>query len=55
VIDAEAHTIDLLVEPGVLETRRATWKPQEPRYTRGFLGKYARLAQGAERGAITNV
>ncbi len=55
VIDAEAHTIDLLVEPDVLEARRKTWKPQEPRYTRGFLGKYARLAQGAERGAITNV
>jgi dihydroxy-acid dehydratase len=54
-IDAEAHTIDLLVEPAVLETRRTAWKPQEPRYTRGFLGKYARLAQGAERGAITNV
>jgi dihydroxy-acid dehydratase len=55
VIDAEAHTIDLLVEPDVLESRRTTWKPQEPRYTRGFLGKYARLAQGAERGAITNI
>jgi len=55
VIDAEAHTIDLVVEPDVLEARRAVWKPQEPRYTRGFLGKYARLAQGAERGAITNV
>jgi dihydroxy-acid dehydratase len=54
-IDAEAHTIDLLVEPSVLEERRKSWKPQEPRYTRGFLGKYARLAQGAERGAITNV
>jgi dihydroxy-acid dehydratase len=54
-IDAEAHTIDLLVDPAALEARRTTWKPQEPRYTRGFLGKYARLAQGAERGAITNV
>jgi hypothetical protein len=26
-----------------------------PRYTSGFLAKYARLAQGAERGAITNI
>jgi dihydroxy-acid dehydratase len=55
VIDAEAHTIDLLLDAEVLESRRASWKPPEPRYTRGFLGKYARLAQGAERGAITNV
>ena len=34
--------------------RRATWKPPEPRYTSGFLAKYAKLAQGAELGAITN-
>ena len=26
-----------------------------PRYTRGVLGKYARLVQGAETGAVTNV
>jgi dihydroxy-acid dehydratase len=54
VIDAEAHTIDLLVDAAVLEQRRKSWKPLEPRYTTGFLAKYARLAQGAERGAITN-
>ncbi|MFZ4515263.1 MAG: dihydroxy-acid dehydratase, partial [Acidimicrobiia bacterium] len=54
-IDAEAHTIDLLVDETELERRRANWKPLEPRYTSGFLAKYAKLAQGAERGAITNV
>jgi dihydroxy-acid dehydratase len=54
VIDAAAHTIDLLVDAAELERRRASWKPLEPRYTSGFLAKYARLAQGAERGAITN-
>ena len=53
-IDAEAHTIDLLVDEATLEERRKRWKPIEPRYTTGFLAKYARLAQGAERGAITN-
>jgi dihydroxy-acid dehydratase len=54
VIDAETHTIDLLVDEAALATRRAGWKPREPRYTSGFLAKYAKLAQGAERGAITN-
>ena len=54
VIDAEAHTIDLMVDEATLEARRADWKPREPRYTSGFLAKYAKLAQGAERGAITN-
>ena len=33
--------------------RQANWKPLEPRYTSGVLAKYARLAQGAEKGAIT--
>jgi dihydroxy-acid dehydratase len=55
VIDAGAYTIDLLVEPAELERRRANLKYPEPRYPSGFLAKYARLAQGAERGAITNV
>ncbi|HEY7136017.1 MAG TPA: dihydroxy-acid dehydratase [Acidimicrobiia bacterium] len=55
VIDAQAHTIDLEVDDSELARRRATWKPLEPRYTSGFLAKYARLAQGAEKGAITNV
>lgn len=55
VIDAEAHTIDLLVDEAELARRRAQWKLPEPRYTSGFLAKYARLAQGAETGAITNV
>ncbi len=54
VIDADQHTIDLLVDDAVLTKRRATWKPLEPRYTSGVLAKYARLAQGAERGAITS-
>jgi dihydroxy-acid dehydratase len=53
-IDAETHTIELLVDDATLEERRKRWKPNEPNYTTGFLAKYARLAQGAERGAITN-
>jgi dihydroxy-acid dehydratase len=52
-IDARAHTIDLHVPEAVLAERRANWKPAEPRYTTGVLAKYARLAQGAEKGAIT--
>ena len=30
-------------------------KPNPPRYTSGVLAKFARLVQGAERGAVTNV
>jgi len=53
VIDTEAHTIDLDVDAGELAHRRTEWKVPPPRYTSGVLAKYARLASGAERGAIT--
>ncbi|MDQ3709218.1 MAG: dihydroxy-acid dehydratase [Actinomycetota bacterium] len=55
VIDVEAHTIDLAVDAPELQRRLADWKVPPPRYTSGVLAKYARLAQGAERGAITDV
>jgi dihydroxy-acid dehydratase len=53
VIDVVNHTVDLLVDAATLAERRANWKLPEPRYTTGVLAKYARLATGAERGAIT--
>ncbi|MBA3303034.1 MAG: dihydroxy-acid dehydratase [Acidimicrobiia bacterium] len=53
VVDVEAGTIDLLVGAEELERRRAGWKAPAPRYTSGVLAKYARLATGAERGAVT--
>ena len=52
-IDVRAHTIDLLVDEATIEARRKDWKLPEPRYTSGVLAKYARLAQGADKGAIT--
>ena len=39
--------------PREIEARKTDWKLPEPRYTSGVLAKYAKLAQGAERGAIT--
>ncbi|WP_420637675.1 dihydroxy-acid dehydratase [Candidatus Poriferisocius sp.] len=52
-IDVRDHSVDLLVSETELAERRANWKPPEPRYTKGVLAKYARLAQGAEKGAVT--
>jgi dihydroxy-acid dehydratase len=54
-IDVATHTLDLVVDAAELEARRVGWTPMAPRYTSGVLGKYARLAQGAEKGAITNL
>jgi len=53
VIDVDTKAVDLLVDDAELARRRAEWKLPEPRYTSGVLAKYARLAQGADRGAIT--
>jgi len=53
-IDVKNHIIDLLVDPDVIEARKADWKVPEPRYTKGVLAKYAKLAKGAELGAVTS-
>ncbi len=53
-VDVHEHRLDLMVGPAELARRREGWTPNPPRYTRGVLGKYARLVQGAETGAITN-
>jgi dihydroxy-acid dehydratase len=55
VIDTVSHTIDLLVDAAELEQRKVGWEPLPPRYTSGFLAKYAKLAKGAELGAVTNL
>jgi dihydroxy-acid dehydratase len=53
VVDVTTNTVDLHVDEPELERRRKNWKLPQPRYTSGVLAKYARLAQGAEKGAIT--
>jgi dihydroxy-acid dehydratase len=52
-IDARNHSIELHVDEATLAARRDDWKLPEPRYTSGVLAKYARLAKGAEQGAVT--
>jgi dihydroxy-acid dehydratase len=52
-LDLDAGRLDLLVDAEQLERRRAGWKPAEPRYTTGVLGKYAKLVSSAAQGAIT--
>ena len=52
-LDLAARRLDLLVDVDELDRRRAGWKPLEPRYTTGVLGKYAKLVGSASQGAIT--
>ena len=48
-IDVPSLTLDVLVDEAEMAKRREGWQPNPPRYTTGVLGKYARLAQGAEK------
>ena len=54
-VDVPSKRLDLQVDGATLMERRRGWKPNPPRYTSGVLAKYARLVQGAETGAITNI
>ena len=53
-IDAHKLLIQLNVSDEEIAKRRATWKQPKPRYTRGVLAKYARLASSASKGAVTD-
>jgi dihydroxy-acid dehydratase len=52
-VDIAARSIDLLVDPAELESRRSGWAPLPPRYTRGVLAKYSKLVHSAAEGAVT--
>jgi dihydroxy-acid dehydratase len=51
-VDLPARRLDLLVDDGELDARRAAWSPPEPRYRTGALAKYAALVGSAESGAV---
>jgi len=54
-IDAHQQLIQLNVDEAEIAKRRAAWKQPKPRYTRGLLAKYAKLASTASKGAVTDL
>ena len=54
VIDVTKDSIDLIVDAAELARRATEVAPFVPRYTTGVLEKFARLVQGAEKGAVTS-
>ena len=52
-IDADRLLLELAVDDGELERRKAAWTKPAPKYTSGVLWKYSRLVSSAARGAIT--
>ncbi len=53
-IDAHQRLLQLNVPDDELARRRAAWKQPAPRYTRGVLAKFAKLAAPASKGAVTD-
>ena len=54
-IDAHQQLIQLNVAEEEIARRRANWKKPAPKYTRGVLAKYAKLASTASKGAVTDL
>jgi dihydroxy-acid dehydratase len=57
VRDGDPITLDVArrtLEVGIddLEDRKVGWSPHPPKYTRGVLGKYAKVVQSAAHGAV---
>jgi dihydroxy-acid dehydratase len=53
-IDAEAGTIELEVDEGVLAERRAAWKPRGHDYNSGAIWRFAQNVGPAYLGAVTH-
>jgi dihydroxy-acid dehydratase len=53
-IDAHKLLLQLNVDEAEIAKRKAAWKPRAPRYTKGVLGKYAKLVSSASLGAVTD-
>jgi dihydroxy-acid dehydratase len=54
-IDAHNRLLQLNVSDAELANRRANWQPLPPRYTKGVLGKYAKLVASSSVGAVTDL
>ena len=48
----DLRKLEAKVDAAELERRRKAFSPPAPRYTRGYLAKYARMATSAATGAI---
>ena len=53
-IDAHKQLLQLNVSDEEIAERRKGWKQPAPKYTRGVLAKFGRLASTASRGAVTD-
>ncbi len=53
-LDVAGGGLDITLSEDELALRREGWTPNPPKYTRGVLGKYAKVVKSAAHGAITS-
>ena len=55
-LDVLNRTLDVAIDgsPEEWEQRKVGWEPLPAKYTRGVLGKYAKMVQSAAHGAVTS-
>jgi dihydroxy-acid dehydratase len=53
-IDAKSREMTLHITKKEFAARKKAWKQPKPRYTRGVLAKFAKLASSASLGAVTD-
>jgi dihydroxy-acid dehydratase len=51
-IDIPAHTLNVRLSEAELAERKKRWKPLPPRFTSGYLSKYASMATSADTGGV---
>jgi dihydroxy-acid dehydratase len=51
-IDIKTRTLDLLVDPSELESRKVGWNPLPHNFKRGVLAKYSKTVGSASKGAV---
>jgi dihydroxy-acid dehydratase len=51
-LDVRNRRLDVTIDDAELAARKDGWAPREPKYTKGVLGKYAKVVQSAAHGAI---
>ena len=54
-IDIPANTINVKVSDEELEARKAKWQPREPKVTKGYLARYAKMVTSADKGAVLEI
>ena len=51
-LDVANRKLDVVIDDDELAARKDGWTPQQPKFTKGVLGKYAKLVGSAAHGAV---